>query len=264
MKTGDKLRITTKNLCKEAKVQKIKEIKNEHVTGSLATLDIDGFGKGLDFWYPDGDILPQAYQSRSNRSFIPTEYTYKQPGDFEWNLYGENTEPQKKIVNAFITNFELFNRQGRGLYISSPETGSGKTLLACILGNEIMKRYDSSVKFINTIDYTELLRDKSEEIQEKKKAIKDCTVLIYDNIGDDSCKKDWIQSSILHLIDYREKRFLPIIYTSIYAADQLSIESRIVDRIISNSIEIRLPKVNIPRLKAEKENKDFIKSILVD
>lgn len=53
--------------------------------------------------------------------------------------------------NNTINNNTTFRKQGRGLYIYSNTKGSGKTLLACCLANEVLKKQDVSVKFTTVI-----------------------------------------------------------------------------------------------------------------
>ncbi len=50
---------------------------------------------------------------------MPSEYMGKTGAAFDWTLYEENIEPQKKIVNAFVKRFAEFEQSGRGLYIYS-------------------------------------------------------------------------------------------------------------------------------------------------
>ena len=56
---------------------------------------------------------------------MPSEYMGKTGAAFDWTLYEENIEPQKKIVNAFVKRFAEFEQSGRGLYIYSKCKGSG-------------------------------------------------------------------------------------------------------------------------------------------
>ena len=49
----------------------------------------------------------------------------------------------------------MFQREGRGLYFYSDTKGSGKTMIACAVANEILKTHDISVKFTSVTDYIE-------------------------------------------------------------------------------------------------------------
>lgn len=92
---------------------------------------------------------------------MPKEYVYKRGKDFKWDCYGgSDTGAQKNIANAFIARYPEFRKSGRGLYIHSRTKGSGKTLLACCLANEVMEKYDAVVKFIQVLDWIDLVKKK--------------------------------------------------------------------------------------------------------
>lgn len=98
--------------------------------GVIESYSVEGYGITQDFWHPDGTMLAEHVERRKSLSLMPPEYVYKRARDFDWTVYFEDTAPQKKVANAFVTQFDDFRRQGRGLYIFSETKGSGKTLLA--------------------------------------------------------------------------------------------------------------------------------------
>lgn len=85
-------------------------------------------GETQPFMMPCGSESPYADDPsrRISRSMMPEGYMQKTGKDFDWSLYGEDTEPQKKIVNAFVTRYAEFERSGRGLYISQKSKDPGK------------------------------------------------------------------------------------------------------------------------------------------
>lgn len=60
-------------------------------------------------------------------------------------------------TNAFVKRFDMFRKHGSGLYIYSDTKGSGKTMLACCIVNEVLKEFDIPVKFISMPEYIELV-----------------------------------------------------------------------------------------------------------
>ena len=60
------------------------------------------------------DITLQESEYRQKRSGMPDTYMTKEARDFDWTLYGENTELARKILNGFIYGF---NRQGVTGYV---------------------------------------------------------------------------------------------------------------------------------------------------
>lgn len=222
--------------------------------------DVPNYGETQPFWISDGTI--QGTEGRRNQSMIPAEYVYKRAKDFQWDIYGENMDLQKKTVNAFIVNFAEFEKQGRGLYIYSETKGSGKTMLACCLCNEIIERYGIPVKFISVPDFVELVKDKRDECKEKVDSLHKVRLLVLDDIGAQTGKQEWIDNAIFRLVDYRKREFLPTIFTSNCDSEALKMDDRTVDRIVSISTEVKMPERSIRREKAEEANKKFIQGLL--
>lgn len=229
--------------------------------GNLVTLLVENYGVTQPFFCPCG-LTADGITERSQLSGIPKEYVNKQGKDFNWELYGQDTTPQKQLVNAFVQQFKEFRKQGRGLYISSKTKGSGKTMLACCLANEVMKRNDLSIKFISAPDYVDLERSKLDSDREKKRKIMDSGLLILDDIGAEATDQDWVNSIIFRLVDYRRVNILPTIFTSNYELDKLKCDERTVDRVAEISTEIYMPEVPIRRQKARKSSDDFIQYVM--
>ena len=226
----------------------------------LVVYDVENYGETQPFWYPDGTV--PGTEQRRNQSMIPTEYVYKTARDFQWDIYGENVKIQKQIINAFIVNFREFERQGRGLYIYSKTKGSGKTMLACCLCNEIIERYGIPVKFISVPDFVELIKDKREESKEKADSLYQARLLVLDDIGAQTGKQEWIDNALFRLVDYRKREFLPTIFTSNCDSEQLKMDDRTVDRIVSISTDVKMPERSIRREKAAELNRKFIQGLL--
>lgn len=130
-----------------AQVTNVKTVKTKEQNGVLVEYLVENYGQSADFFVPDGAILDGQIDSRRVRSGMPVEYMSKDGKDFDWGQYSEDVEIQKRIANAFVYSFATFRKQGRGLYIYSSTKGSGKTLLACCLANEVLKKQDVSIKF---------------------------------------------------------------------------------------------------------------------
>lgn len=228
--------------------------------GAFIIYDVENYGETQPFWVPDGTV--QGTEARRNQSMIPPEYVYKRAKDFQWDIYGENVKLQKQIVNAFIINFKEFERQGRGLYIYSATKGSGKTMLACCLCNEIIEQYAIPVKFISVPDFVESTKDKREESKEKIDSLYQARLLVLDDIGAQTGKYEWIDNALFRLVDYRKREFLPTIFTSNCDSEELKMDNRTVDRIISISVDVKMPERSIRREKAAELNRKFIQGLL--
>jgi DNA replication protein DnaC len=228
--------------------------------GAFVIYNIPNYGETQPFWSTDGTV--QGIETRRSQSMIPPEYVYKRAKDFQWDIYGENVNLQRQIVNAFIVNFKAFEKQGRGLYIYSETKGSGKTMLACCLCNEVIERYGIPVKFISVPDFVELIKDKSDMSKEKTESLYQARLLVLDDIGAQTGKQEWIDNALFRLIDYRKREFLPTIFTSNCDSEQLKMDDRSVDRIVSISTEVKIPERSIRREKAAEANRKFIQGLL--
>lgn len=259
---GDQQQIYIGNLCLEGVIDKIFTVDGKDAKGVIESYSVEGYGITQDFWYPDGTMLAEHVERRKSLSLMPPEYVYKRARDFDWTVYLEDTAPQKRVANAFVTQFDDFRRQGRGLYIFSETKGSGKTLLACCIANEILACRDISVKFVSVTEYIELIKSKNEADREVTRSIFDCGLLILDDIGAEASEKDWIRASIFRLVDYRDKNMLSTIYTSNYKMESLPGDDRTLNRILGHSIPVPMPELSVRSLKARKKTDEFLKKVL--
>ncbi|MFR5730164.1 ATP-binding protein [Blautia stercoris] len=225
--------------------------------------EVSGY-ETADFVEDENNVTLEESEYRRQRSGMPDAYMAKTGKDFDWSVYGDDAGVQttKDLLNRFIMEFRHQEIAGRGLYIYSWTKGSGKTLLACCIANEVIKRYDINVKFISMSDYLQKVADKSETAREEVKAIREATLLIVDDIGATTTYKDWDREKILALVDFRYKRKLLTIYTSNVESLELKCGDRAVERIYADTLDIKLPEVNVRRMKADKYKQEEIKNML--
>lgn len=258
---GDVRQISTSSMVFSGVVSKVERIETETNKGTLESYICDGYGETGDFFYSDNGILDTEATDIRVRSGIPSQYVYKYAKDFDWTCYKESVVNQRKISNAFIINFQEFRKQGRGLYISSATKGSGKTMLACCIANEIIKKYGTIVKFITLPDYIELVKQKDEASKGKIEALYNAGLLILDDMGAETDKQEWITNAVFRLVDRRSRDILPTIYTSNYEMEKLKGDERTVSRVLI-SVPIYMPEESIRMIKAQKDTELFLKNIL--
>lgn len=150
---------------------------------------------------------------RKANAMMPFEYLNKGAKDFRWDLYGENMDSQKKVCNSFVRKYKLYEEEGNGLYIHSKTKGTGKTLLSCCLANELMDNEYVSVKFIPVLDFIEMTKKSFNAEYNEVDAIFKARLLILDDIGA-QMKKEWVDSVLYRLINYRSTNKLVTIFTS--------------------------------------------------
>lgn len=202
---------------------------------------------------------------RSCRSMIPFDYLDKTAKDFNWGLYGtdnQDAELGRKWSNAFIINFHKFRRDGKGFFTYSRTKGSGKTFLSICLANEVMRRYDVNVKFISILDYLDLTKKGNSSMADKEErdGIMRATVLVLDDIGVE-VSREWVNTTLYQLINYRYLHKLITIYTSNYPIEELKVDERIKDRINFMCIPLHVPEVSIRATEVDKANSKFIQEV---
>lgn len=196
---------------------------------------------------------------RRSRAYLPLKYSNVRASDFKWDIYNCDVQNQIRIMNDFLTYFEDYEKASKGLYIYSRTKGSGKTMLSCVIANELMNQISMSVKFTTVLDLLELIKknyksgDLNEEIAEFYKA----RLLILDDIGTE-IKKEHTNMILFQLINERCNKKLTTIFTSNLLIESLKLDERTVDRINSMAIVVEIPDVPIRKMKTEKENVDFL------
>lgn len=200
---------------------------------------------------------------RRSRSMMPFHYLDADMEKFRWDAYGSNIAMQRKIAESFIANFNEYQKAGKGLYIFSKTKGSGKTFLSCALANEVMERLDICVKFISVPELLEMTKKSYKDFtkEEGLDRIKEAELLILDDIGAET-KKEWVDTELFRLIDYRYSSKRVTVFTSNVAVDMLKLNERIVDRIFSMCIRLNLPEKPIRTMRADAENMEFMKNVL--
>lgn len=242
---------------------KVEKIKTEMMSGLLVRHRYEDVGYDTqDIFLNNGTVLDSRLDERRDRSGMPFEYVYCTGKSIDWGYYPEDTMTQKNIVNAFVIKFKDFQREGRGLYFYSDTKGSGKTMIACAVANEILKTHDISVKFISVADYIELVKAKDDDSMERIQSILEAGLLILDDVGAQVENKEWITTALFRLIDRRYTNHYPTIFTSNVRMEDLKTDSRISDRIYSVSVPVMMPEVNVRRQMADKHTKEFIKTIM--
>lgn len=203
---------------------------------------------------------------RRRRAAIPAIYEGMGAQDFDFDIYGHDMAMAKvkAIVNGFILKFSLWQREGKNLYIYSKTKGTGKTMLSCILLNEVTMRHMTPARFITVYDYlntvTESWKDKTGDTSARLRDIETAQLLILDDIGAQDPNK-LVNDSLFKLIDRRYSNMLVTIFTSNKKINDLGLDERIISRIEEKSISISLPEVSIRQIKAESKQEEFLKKL---
>lgn len=200
---------------------------------------------------------------RKVRAMIPFEFMNKKAKDFDWGLYGGDVNAQKRIANAFLVNFDEFEKSGKGLYIYSKTKGSGKSMLASCLIQELIDTRPINAKFITSLDFIELTKKgfNDSESREEIEKIFNARVLVLDDLGVEM-KKEFTDTVLYRLINERMSKRMVTIFTSNISIEKLKIDERTADRVFKMTIPLNLPEISVRNRKAQEENKRFLKKIL--
>ena len=189
---------------------------------------------------------------RAEFAAIPEIFANVTWEDFRTDVYSSGftkSAAESALDNAkmWTENMPYNMSEGIGLYMYSRAKGSGKTMMACIIGNELM-RQGYGVLFATTLDILDKIKETWNDGKEKEsdvlKKLITAPVLILDDIGVEGTK-DWIRERFYKIINDRYVNKKPIIYTSNVDAQYLKIDSRISNRIEEVSYMIEFPNESL-------------------
>ncbi len=183
---------------------------------------------------------------------------------FNFKAYSVSIDKIEKIALSIVNNFEKWQNSGKGLYLWSKMSGSGKTFLASCIARSLILKYGLQVKFTTAPDYISAVgdsykREKGE--QDKSEIFRSCQLLILDDLGT-QISRDWQGQELFRLINKRMSEGLVTFYTSNIAPENLNLDDRIVNRIIKSCVVVQLPEESIRLQKARDEQEAFLKDII--
>ncbi len=215
---------------------------------------------GYEYLLPAAGVTAEESEFRKIRAMMPFEFLDVRAKDFQWSRYQGDVAEAKGMVNKYILHYENLRNKGMGLYIHSGTKGSGKTMLACCLLNEITKRYKGVVKFVNILDFLEMTKKGFSGDDEDVNNIRHAGLLVVDDIGV-QMSKEWIDTVLYSLVNDRYVNRLPTIYTSNIPVNRLKMDDRITDRIESTTYSVQLPEESIRKAMREQQKQKLLQEI---
>lgn len=196
---------------------------------------------------------------------IPDRYRTLVMADFDTRWYGDDqkfAENIKAAARGYLGNYYLL--EGRGLYIYSNTKGNGKTRLACIIANELVKM-GIIVKFATAEDILEEIKKSWDSNTEYglMSDLKTAEVLVIDDFGTTSAKA-WINEKFYQIINARYVSKRPTIFTSncdLETLERMQYDQRITSRIKESCYMIMFPGCSV-RDKKNAENQMEMKGWL--
>lgn len=140
----------------------------------------------------------------------------------------------------------------------SDTKGSGKTMVAAALANELINEHHRYVKFATSLDILDEIRNtynKSSEETESK-LLKDLVTsefLIIDDFGTERAT-DWAGEKFYQIVNKRYVNKKVTIYTSNYDLRTLKYDDRITNRIKERSYIAHFPEESVREVIAREQN----------
>lgn len=195
-------------------------------------------------WYttacPCGALEKNRQRDNIHFASIPARYSDVHLKDLRYSVYMLQESKEKfiaccKVIKTWLDRFEEMSAKGKGLYLYSEERGSGKTMTAAGIGNELVSR-GIRVKFATSLEiYNEIKRtfDKSTaEYSESQllDSLSTAPVLIIDDFGTER-STDWQNEEMFSIVNSRYVNKKVTIFTSNVSPTSAKADRRITSRI---------------------------------
>ena len=207
--------------------------------------------------------LAQKAEEVKKRSNLPDSYLENRLNDFDFDIYKDSngnkidTSKQKEFITSFVDDFDKWSSAPLGLYINSKTRGSGKTFLASCICNEIISKYSYTTKFVSVSDLINI----SQREDEPLKPLKECKLLVLDDLGTKMNGQEWLNDILFEIIDYRYQHKLTVVITSNIPLKKLHIDDRLDSRIDKMTQNIPLPECSVRQLKANQDKLQLFKDL---
>ena len=212
-----------------------------------------------------GLIEKQRQESKLKFASIPETYKDVKLKDFTLKYYSQEQKTDAKtiieVVKFWLENKDKMTENGKGLYFWSETKGSGKTMLAAAIANELITTHKEFVKFATSLDILDEIRASynhrfDDEYEDESKLLKDLTTVKYLVIDDFGTEKvtDWVGEKFYQIVNKRYINKKVTFFTSNYDLMKLEYDSRIQNRIRERSYLVHFPEESVRELKARQEN----------
>jgi DNA replication protein DnaC len=203
-------------------------------------------------------------------SNIPRAHSTDRYSSFKWDAYKDDrgnvidTSKHQKVVDTYLEKFQMFDDEGMGLYIWSETKGTGKTMLSSCICNELMTKYQIGTRYVRTADLLDIANsaDKNSYDEDKRdplKLLRECRVLVLDDIGQRKTGNEWLQDILFQILDARTFNKLVTIFTSNVKVQNLTIDERVRRRIEDFTVQLSLPEYPVGNSEAKEKKMDLLK-----
>ena len=211
-----------------------------------------------------GQLDRERMQSKLQFASIPEAYKDVTLRDLKTSCYtkAESKQTFKGIasnIKWYLDNLELNIKEGKGIYFWSDYKGSGKTMLAAALANELINVHGKFVKFATSLDILDEIRatyGRHDEDNESKllNDLSKAEFLVIDEFGTERAT-DWAGEKFYQIVNKRYINKKVTFYTSNFDLEMLKYDDRITNRIKERSYIAHFPEESVRDVIARRENK---------
>lgn len=210
-----------------------------------------------------GLIEQQRQDSKLRFASIPENYKNVRLSDLSTKYYNKDNKQIFRAIASFTTwyleNLEENIDSGKGIFLWSETKGSGKTMLAAALANELINKYRRFVKFATSLDILDEIKATYEKDSEENesKLLNDLVTaefLVIDDFGTERAS-DWAGEKFYQIVNKRYVNKKVTFFTSNYDLKTLKYDDRISNRIRERSYLVHFPEESVREVKARQENK---------
>lgn len=212
--------------------------------------DTDGITaeKGSIWTVPTEMAKKQSLEAKISFARVPMAYSLKRLKDVDPDYYKTNVTRELMIIQDYVSAFSKYLKSGQSLYIWSHMIGSGKTMTACAVANELVERgfevlfMTSGTMFMKIRDtFNEKSKISTESLMD---SFKKCELLILDDLGNEKMSA-WTDETMFEVINARYLAHKPTLFTSNCNVTELNYNKRIIDRIKADCTIIHWPEEGV-------------------
>ena len=210
-----------------------------------------------------GILERERQESKLAFATIPETYKDVRLEDWKRSPYKDEFKTQARTiaesVKGYFEHIDEFEREGKGFYFWSNTKGSGKTMMAAAIANELITKYRRFAKFATSLDILDEIKatfnSHSEDTESKLLSdLSRADFLIIDDFGTERVT-DWVGEKFYQIINGRYINKKVTIFTSNNNLESLQYDERIKSRISERSFKVHFPEQSIRELKAFRENR---------
>ena len=211
-----------------------------------------------------GLIEKERQESKLRFATIPETYKNVRLKDVSIKYYEkqeskDTVKATLEFIKWYMENLEENIEMGKGIYFWSSVKGSGKTMIASAIANELINKYKRYAKFATSLDILDEIKATYDpHTQENEsKLLNDLVTtdfLVIDDFGTERVS-DWAGEKFYQIVNRRYINKKITFYTSNLDLKTLKYDDRIQSRIRERSYIVHYPEESVREIKARQENK---------